>query len=172
MFVRFLPVPALIMAFALPASAQSIMSKGPVLKDQPVAPTKDLKLVRVGGGLEEGAIEYFDETSIVRTDGTASVWRLYVLSSPRTIGRLMTQAVWVLSDFDCQAQTVTGRSSSLLGMGLELMAHGSPHLGETLFPGQLADAIVAMQACDGGTAPGDRLASVSAAIRNARSTKE
>jgi hypothetical protein len=56
-------------------------------------------------------------------------------------------------------------------MGLELVAHGSPRLGETLFGGQVADAITAGEACDGMMASGDRLTSVSAAVRDARSTK-
>ncbi len=65
--------------------------------------------MRVGGTFDGRVTQFFDEGSVTLVDGKASVWRLYVTGSPRLIGRMMTQAVWTLSDYDCAGQTVASR---------------------------------------------------------------
>jgi hypothetical protein len=144
----------------------------PPVKDELTPPTLDLQLIRVGGGSANGIVEYFDETSVIRGQGTATVWRLYVLVRPRRIGRLITQGVWALSDFDCNAHTVEPRGTAMLGISLEPVAHGSKTLADSLFAGELASALVARHACDGRALDGERFASVSAAVRSARATVE
>lgn len=167
---------AVLAIFAAPAWGQA--TSPPSAPDAVATPAKDpltppntnLRLIRVGGGPANGIVEYFDETSIVQGEGTAAVWRLYVLVQPRRIGRLVTQAVWALSDFDCAGHTVEPRGTAILGISLEPVAHGTRMLADNLFVGELASALVARQACDGRVLDGERFASVSAAIRSARST--
>jgi hypothetical protein len=138
----------------------------------PLPPPGPLKLVRVGGTLDGRVTQFFDESSVTLADGKASVWRLYVPGSPRFIGRMMTQAVWTLSDYDCEGRTVTSRISVLLGNGLEVVAHGGATVGSNLYDGEIADAVTATQVCGGEAVGGPRFASVSAAVRQARSGKD
>ena len=180
MIVRSLRLAVVLLAgLAAPALGQTPAADTPPdaaapppapVKDELTPPTLNLQLVRVGGGSANGIVEYFDETSIVRGQGTATVWRLYVMVRPRRIGRLITQGVWALSDFDCNAHTVEPRGTAMLGISLEPVAHGSKTLADNLFTGELASALVARQACDGRTLDGERFPNVPAAVRSARAT--
>jgi hypothetical protein len=138
----------------------------------PLPPAAPLKLVRVGGSLDGRITQFFDEGSATLAGGKASVWRLYVTGAPRLVGRMMTQAVWTLSDYDCDDRTVTSRVSVLLGLGLEVVAHGGATVGSNLYAGQAADAITARQVCGGEAVDGPRFATVSEAVRKARSSKD
>ena len=163
-----LAVPALGQTPAVNTPPDAAAAPPAPVKDELTPPSMNLQLIRVGGGSANGIVEYFDETSVVRGQGTATVWRLYVLVRPRRIGRLITQGVWALSDFDCNAHTVESRGTSMLGISLEPVAHGSKTLADTLFTGELASALVARQACDGRTLEGERFPTVPAAVRSAR----
>ncbi len=156
-----------------PAQGQTPDQALPLAKSKlPLPPPGPLKLVRVGGTFDGRVTQFFDEGSVTLVDGKASVWRLYVTGSPRLIGRMMTQAVWTLSDYDCAGQTVTSRLSVLLGMGLEVVAHGGSTVGSNLYDGEVADAITATQVCGGEAVGGPRFATVSEAVRRARSAKD
>lgn len=157
------------LALSLPARAQQEPALPLAKSNLPLPPPGPLKLVRVGGTLDGRVTQFFDESSVTKTDGKAHVWRLYVTGSARFIGRMMTQAVWTLSDYDCEERTVTSRISVLLGNGLEVVAHGGATVGSNLFNGEAADAITASQVCGGETADGPRFASVPDAVRAARS---
>jgi hypothetical protein len=161
-------VPALAVAFPVHGQEPAL----PLARSKlPMPPAAPLKLVRVGGSLDGRITQFFDESSISLADGKASVWRLYVTGAPRLVGRMMTQAVWTLSDYDCAGQTVTSRVSVLLGLGLEVVAHGGATVGSNLYSGQAADAITAGQVCGGRAVEGPRFASASEAVRAARSNK-
>jgi hypothetical protein len=176
MIVRPAPIAALLcLAASAPASAQEKAPDQalPLAKSKlPLPPPGPLKLVRVGGTLDGRVTQFFDESSVTLADGKASVWRLYVTGSARFIGRMMTQAVWTLSDYDCEGRTVTSRISVLLGNGLEVVAHGGSTVGSSLYGGEIADAITATEVCGGETVGGPRFASVSGAVRYARSGKD
>jgi hypothetical protein len=156
------------LAVGLPALGQQPAL--PLAKSKlPLPPTGPLKLIRVGGSLDGRVTQFFEESSVTLADGKASVWRLYVTGSARFIGRMMTQAVWTLSDYDCDERTVTSRVSVLLGNGLEVVAHGGASVGSNLYDGEAADAITASQVCGGHPVDGPRFASVPDAVRAARS---
>ena len=132
----------------------------------------DLKLVRVGAALDGRVFQFFDETSSKRDGNKATVWRLYVLGAPRPVGRIMSQAIWNLAEFDCEAEVVEDKASVLLGMGLDIVGRARPNAGSSLYSGALADATTARQACGGDAAPGPRYDSVSMAVRKARQGKD
>jgi hypothetical protein len=163
---------ALLAALQVPTPAPPVV---PEAREKPPIPPgpKNLQLVPVGGALDDRVRLYFDSSTVkTAPDGKKLVWRLFVFNNPRMIGRVMAQAVWTLSDYDCEDSTSADRNSSLLGMGLELQRNVPANTGSRLYNGVLANAIIAEEVCNNTPAPGYRSSSVMEAVRRARADKD
>jgi hypothetical protein len=168
------PLLALLAALQAPVAAAPTPAPEPAREKPPVPPGPlHLQLVPVGGALDDRVRLYFDTTSIkTAPDGKKMVWKLYIFDNPRMIGRVMAQAIWTLSDYDCEDSTVADRNSSLLGMGLELQRSVPANTGSRLYRGVMANAIIAEEVCNNTPAPGYRSSSVMEAVRRARADKD
>jgi len=155
-----------------PAAPLPTPTAKPVIPPKPPGPL-NLQLVPVGGAIDDRIKLYFDERSVTTApDGKKLVWRLFVFENPRMFNRVMAQAIWTLSDYDCDDASTADRHSVLLGMGLETQRAVAANTGSRLYSGAMSNVIIAEEVCNSVLAPGYRSESVSEAVRRARSRRD